>query len=300
MSAREGDTLARALRASGVESAVADHVMRLRDRLRAARYGPRGVGDAAELAAELEQVLRVLGAEPVGRRRHRLTVAGVLLACALAPAARAGLAGSAQTPSAEAMYEAGALRAAADSFASRAAAAPEVAAHWYNLGATLYRAGADGKATAAWTIAARLAPRERVIRRARDLLPFPDAASEPLLAVGPATPGECWLLAAALWITAWVLALLGRRRLVPGTMAALAVAVVVLGATEWRRRAQPVAVAVAAGTAVRVAPYGAASAASSVDAGAAVLVEDRYGRWLEVRRADGVHGWLLATEVVRL
>ncbi|HYS21656.1 MAG TPA: BatD family protein, partial [Gemmatimonadales bacterium] len=91
MLAREGDALARALRASGVESAVADHVMRLRDRLRATRYGRRGVGDAAELAAELEQVLRVLGAEPVGRRRHRLTVAGVLLVCSLAPAARAGL-----------------------------------------------------------------------------------------------------------------------------------------------------------------------------------------------------------------
>src|SRR5256886_6320761 len=38
--ARDGDGLARALRAAGVESAVADHVMRLRDRLRAARYGP--------------------------------------------------------------------------------------------------------------------------------------------------------------------------------------------------------------------------------------------------------------------
>src|SRR5256886_11660759 len=42
--ARDGDGLARALRAAGVESAVADHVMRLRDRLRAARYGPRGAG----------------------------------------------------------------------------------------------------------------------------------------------------------------------------------------------------------------------------------------------------------------
>ncbi len=175
-----------------------------------------------------------------------------------------------------------------------------MAAHWYNLGATLYRAGADGKATAAWTIAARLAPRERVVRRARDLLPFPDAASEPLLAVGLATPAECWLLAGALWITAWVLVLLGRRRLVPGAMAALTVAVVVLGAVEWRRRARPVAVVVAAGTAVRVAPYGVASAASSVDAGAALVVEDQYGRWLEVRRADGIHGWLLATEVVQL
>src|SRR6266480_3735731 len=53
--ARDGDGLARALRAAGVDSAVADHVKRLRDRLRASRYGPRGLGDAAELAAELEQ-----------------------------------------------------------------------------------------------------------------------------------------------------------------------------------------------------------------------------------------------------
>ncbi|OLC69450.1 MAG: hypothetical protein AUH78_23900, partial [Gemmatimonadetes bacterium 13_1_40CM_4_69_8] len=192
------------------------------------------------------------------------------------------------------------LRAAADSFAARAAAAPRVAAHWYNLGATLYRAGADGKATAAWTIAARLAPRDHVIRRARELLPIPDAASEPLLAVGPATPGECWLLAAALWVAAWLIALLGRRRLGVGGMGAMALAVVLLGAAEWRRRAEPMAVVVAAGTPVRVAPYGAASAASTLDAGAALLVEDRYGRWLEVQRADGVHGWLLAAEVVRL
>src|SRR5207253_2970432 len=60
---------------AGVESAVADHVMRLRDRLRAARYGPRGLGDAAELAAELAQVLKVLDAEPAGGRHRRWLVA---------------------------------------------------------------------------------------------------------------------------------------------------------------------------------------------------------------------------------
>src|SRR5213594_738084 len=180
--ARDGDGLARALRAAGVESAGADHVMRLRDRLRAARYGPRGLGDAAELAAELAQVLKVLGAEPSGSRR-RLLVAlclGVLLGPRTVVA---------QGPSAEALYEVGALRAAADSFAARAAARPAVAAHWYNLGATLYRAGADGKAAAAWTRAARLAPRAPLVRRARQFLP-PDAASDPLLATGVATPAE--------------------------------------------------------------------------------------------------------------
>src|SRR5439155_20649333 len=78
--ARDGDGLAQALRAAGVDSAVADHVKRLRDRLRAARYGPRGLGHAAELGAEIEQVLRVVGATgPTGggtRRPHPLVTTG--------------------------------------------------------------------------------------------------------------------------------------------------------------------------------------------------------------------------------
>src|SRR5256885_15309084 len=46
--ARDGDGLARALRAAGVESALAGHVVPLRDPPRAARSGPRGRGDAAQ------------------------------------------------------------------------------------------------------------------------------------------------------------------------------------------------------------------------------------------------------------
>ena len=296
--ARDGDGLAQALRAAGIDSAVADHVKRLRDRLRAARYGPRGLGDAAELAAEIEQVLRVLGAESGHGRRHRIVVALWLL---LAATPRL----DAQTPSAEALYEAGALRAAADSFAARAAGEPRVAAHWYNLGATLYRAGADGKATAAWTLASRLAPRDAVIRRARRLLPAPDAASDQLLAVGVATPAEWALVAGAAWALLWFLSLglarEGRRRIVVvAVLAVVALSASALGVAEGRRRDQPLAVVVAGDAPVRAAPYGGASAAATVHAGAAVLVGRRYGRWLEVRRPDGVRGWLLAGEVVPL
>ncbi|HEY6808863.1 MAG TPA: BatD family protein, partial [Gemmatimonadales bacterium] len=124
--ARDGDGLASALRAAGLESAVADHVVRLRDRLRSARYGPEGVGDQAELAAEVTQVLRALGAEPGAVRRRRVSIGAALLLC---------LAGSArgQAPGAEVLYGAGALRAAADSFARRATASPQDAAAWYDL-----------------------------------------------------------------------------------------------------------------------------------------------------------------------
>jgi hypothetical protein len=293
--ARDGDGLAQALRAAGIESAVADHVKRLRDRLRAARYGPRGLGDAAELAEEIEQVLRVLGAEAGPRRRHRIVVT-VWLLLAATPRLEA------QTPSAEALYRAGALRAAADSFAARAAREPEIAAHWYNLGATLYRAGADGKATAAWTLAARLAPRDPVIRRARRLLPAPDAASEQLLLVGWATPVEWALGAGAVWAALCLVALGGvhRRRGLLAALGAVALGAAVAGVVEWRRRARPLAVVVAGEAPVRAAPYGAASAAATLRAGAAVLIGRRYGRWVEVRRVDGVRGWVLALEVAPL
>jgi hypothetical protein len=291
--ARDGDGLARALRAAGSESAVADHIMRLRDRLRAARYGPRGRGDAADLAAELEKVLRVLGAEGPGRRRRIGATLGLVV---FALVARPG---EAQAPSAEALYEAGALRAAADSFAARATAEPRVPAHWYNLGATLYRAGADGKASAAWAVALRLAPRDRVIRHARELLPTPDAASEALVATGPATPQEWALVTAGLWIVLWGAVAVGTRRSAVAVLVLLlAVSGGLLGAA-WQRRARPLAIVLAPGTPVRVAPYGSASASTSVAAGAALLVERARGPWLEVRRSDGIEGWLLASEVVR-
>jgi tetratricopeptide (TPR) repeat protein len=282
-----------------VDRAVADHVSRLRDRLRATRYGPRGTGDPLELAAELEQVLRVLQSDGRGGRRHRATAGLGLALLALAggtPRVRA------QGTSADALYRAGALRAAADSFAARAAADTLDAAHWYNLGATLYRSGADGKAIAAWTVAQRLEPRNDVIRRARQLLPAADEASETLLEVGPATPGEWALVAAACWIGCWILLGFGRRRIVALAFAALALTAVVLGQIERRRRARPVAVIVSPATALRAAPYGVASASATLDPGAAVLVMDDFagGRWLRVQRRDGINGWVLAAQVVRL
>src|SRR5579859_1424920 len=106
--ARDGDGLAQALRAAGVDSAVADHVKRLRDRLRAARYGPRGLGDAAELGAEIQQLLRVLGADgPTGTRRPHAVVTAIVLMVVVGAQHAAPLHGqTTQTASAEALFEA--------------------------------------------------------------------------------------------------------------------------------------------------------------------------------------------------
>jgi len=205
---------------------------------------------------------------------------------------------TARTPSAEALFEAGALRAAADSFAARAAREPRDPAHWYNLGATLYRAGADGKATAAWIRAARLAPREPAIRRALRLLPAPDPVTADLLQVGWATPAEWGLLAAAGWLLLWLVIAFGaRRRAVLAVFGAVASAAFVLGAIEWRRRDQPIAVVIAETAPVRAAPYGGASAAASIPAGGALLLGRSYGAWVEVHRSDGIHGWVLGGEI---
>jgi hypothetical protein len=229
------------------------------------------------------------------RRPHAAIITGLLLIC-IAGTSRA------QTPSAEALYQAGALRAAADSFAARAAHEPHDPAHWFNLGATLYRAGADGKAVAAWTLAARLAPRDASIRRALTLLPPPDLVSENLLRVGWATPGEWGIIGAAAWITLWLAVAIGahRRRVIPVVLVTVTFAALVLGAVEQRRRDLPTAVVVAEAAPIRTAPYGGASAAATIQAGGAVLVERSYGSWREVSRKDGIHGWVLDTEIAGL
>lgn len=297
---RDGASLARALRAAGVERTLAEHVGRLRERVRGIRYGPRTSGDPRELAAELRKVLKSLAHDTRGRRRRLSVGLGVLLLVMLAGARS----GSAQGTSAEALYQAGALSAAADSFSDRAAHDTLDPAHWYDLGATLYRSGDDGKAVAAWVMAERLAPRNGAIRRARALLPAPDAASASLLDVGYLTPGEWWIVAAGLWIVCWGVLIVSRgaQRIAGASFGTLALTAAVLGGFEQRHDDRPLAVIASPRTPVRAAPYGPSSASLVLEPGAAAEVVDTFagGRWLRIHRGDGVNGWVLASQVVRL
>lgn len=285
----ETTRLVAALRAAGVDGTLAEHAGRLRERLRAARYAPRRVGEAVDLADELEDVIRGLTGEAPNHARRRAVMAG-LAALLLA-------AGGAVAQQPEALYEMGALRAAADSFAARAGSAPHVADHWYNLGAVVYRAGADGRALAAWTAAARLAPRDRSILRARAYLPAPDATSGSLLWAAPVTAREVWVVAGLCWIAAWVaVARRARRRIAVPLFAATVVAG---GIGVWiaGRYERPVAV-LTASVPLREAPYGGAASAVTLPEGTAVEVAGRWPGWVLATRPDGQRGWLLATEVV--
>ena len=110
-------------------------------------------------------------------------------------------------------------------------------------------------------------------------------------------------MAAAAWLVLWLaIAVQGgtRRRLVLGLMAGVVVTSAVLGILEWRRRDRPVVVVTADTAPVRAAPYGGASAATSIPAGGAMLTGRSYGPWREVHRKDGIHGWVLGGEIAGL
>jgi len=272
---REGDGLDAALRAAGVEDAVAAHAARLRDRLRHSVYG-RGASDPDELSAEVTEVLKAM----------RL---GLLLLALAAPAPA-----SAQT--AERLYQAGAWRAAADSFAVRARQAPDLAAHWLNLGNARYQLGDEAGARAAWVGAARLDPRNPSIRRALRLLPASDPVSAALLRHRPLTPAELGLAAAALWVIGWTL--VAARRRVRVVMIPMVLAVTA-GAVAWdtiRRYRDPVGVVRRAGTPLRAAPIRSAPSRRSVEDGMAVRLAGRRGAWVLARRGTE-RGWLLDAEI---
>jgi len=291
--AQEGAPLAAALRAAGVEASLAQHVARVRDRLQQAVFGPPGVADPDELAAEVHEVLRALAGEAPGAER-RLVVQATLCVVLSLGAATAG----AQGPRPEDLYAAGAFRAAADSFAARAARQPGVPAYWYNLGAAFYRLGEDGRARAAWIRAARLAPRDDGIRRALRLLPG-DPAGRELAPVMPFRPAEAALAAAFLWVLGWA-AVLARRMRRAGV--ALLLAAVAAGAAGWQVSAwyrRPTAIVLTDGVPLRAAPYGSAEALRPLDAGDAVRVRAQQGPWLLVAR-PGAQGWVQAGEVARL
>ncbi len=292
---REGGALADALRAAGVEVSLASHVARVRDRLQLALYGPAGAGDPEELSAEVEEVLRALVGERPGALRAGLFSRALVMVAWLA--VPVGV--RAQSASAERLYEAGAFRAAADSFAARAAHQPEVAAHWYNLGNAWYRLGSNARAEAAWHRAARLSPRNPLVEQARSLVLAPDRFTERLLEVGPLTPDEALGLALALWVAGSLL--LPWRRMRAAAIAAL-LAGALSGASGFglqQRYRRPVALALAAETPLREAPYGAAPASRRLGEGAAVLIEQARPGWYLVSHA-GRRGWVRSVEVVML
>lgn len=290
---REGGGLSAALRAAGVEAPVATHASRVRDRLRQAVYGPGGASDSLELAAEVHEVLRAL---PGGRRERRGTVrvAGLTLLLSLVTA-RA----TAAQATAEQLYEAGAFRAAADSFLARAAEEPADYSQWFNAGNALFGAGEETAALVAWVKAARTAPRDGAVRSAMRLAPVVDTQARRATWVAPVTVQELALAGLMLWVVGWIAMAVSRRARWGLIIVGLGLVLAAAAAYLHGRYTEPVALVLVSDLEAREAPYGTAQSTTRFPEGTAVRVEREAGAWLLVN-SGADRGWVLSDEVGRL
>ncbi|MSR07305.1 MAG: tetratricopeptide repeat protein [Gemmatimonadetes bacterium] len=200
---------------------------------------------------------------------------------------------------AERLYEAGAFRGAADSFAARTRTDPLVAAYWFNLGSSLYRTGEVTAARAAWVRAARLDPREPAMDAVLRLVPAPDPLTRALVPVEPFTPAEAWMVSAVLWLAGWLVVAWGKRRRLAAVPLVLALVMGGWALRTTQRYHRTVALVRRANTPLRSAPYTSAASRRTVNEGFAVLVTRSRGAWILVERGEET-GWLLASEVVGL
>jgi hypothetical protein len=284
--------LAAAVRAAGADVETATRVAAVREQLMARRYGPSELTVYDDvLETEVEELVHRLGGSLRGWHGGVVRVILLLSLCNGSLAA--------QAPAPEGLYEAGALRAAADGFTRRAELEPGVAAHWYDLGAAYYRLGAKGRAAAAWVRARRLAPREPTIVRALRLTPPPDAASARLVWSPPVTPEELLLLGALAWIAGWVGWILRPRLRDRWTVLLVLAAVAALGGfglRAWYRR--PIAV-VLDQTTLRLSPHGRAPAVGPLEAGGAVQMLRHDRGWVMVR-AGSARGWVASDAIAAI
>jgi hypothetical protein len=285
--------VATALRAAGIDAPIATHAARVRERLWQANYGPESGIDPEELTAEVSEILRALTGDSTRKTNNVAAGAAlVILSMAVIPWSVSG-------QSAERLHEAGAWRAAVDSFAARVFAEPSMMPHWYNLGAALESAGETQRARRAWIRAARLAPRNSRVRAAINQLPSLDATSRRLVWWSPVTPGEAFLAAILLWVLTWTCVGFRLRKRWSISTCILAFVCAGYGAQLRARYASPVALVLASETVLRAAPYGPAQAQRILDEGMALRVKRETGSWILVERGMDA-GWLMRDEVVPL
>jgi len=289
--AADEDQVASALRAAGLEPELVARLLELRVILREHRYAPEQSRQAADIVARWEALRTQLSG---GGRRRRVPhgLLGLLLVAGLVAVTEA------QVNSAESMYEAGDLNAARAAFAARIAAQPEIAAHWYNLGATDYRLGSATVASAEWLHALRLAPRSGTIRQALQLTPPPDPVSAERLWTAFVTPSELALFALLLWLAAWVGFLLRPLRASRWAWVGCA-ALVMGGGAAWlqHRYQEPVAV-VRETVPLRVSPHGRGAVVATLNAGQAVVTLRGQRGWKLVRDPSERLGWVPDSAVV--
>lgn len=290
--------LVAALRSAGVAAPDAERLVAIRERVRAARYGPDGGVVPDALAAEARALMGRVA--PAARRRTAgwAVSAGLLLLVTVG--SHQLWAGQADDP--ERLYARGSLHAAIEGFIRRTVEAPADPANWYNLGAAYYRLGYDGRAAAAWQQALRVSPRERAVRLALELVPPPEAGSASQLWLPPVTWEELALLGTLLWCAGWIVLAVHRSRRQRELGGALVAVALLLGAgalalRSWERR--PLALTLAKQP-LRLSPHERAPVVGSLETGAALRVVRRSSGWLLVSAPGERLGWVEADAIYQL
>ena len=294
---RKDHELLEALRMGGVGKDTAERLVHVRGRLREARYGPEPTRRPTQaLLDEVQSIVReVRGREPTrGWRRAEPVGLAVLLSVTSILSAQD------RSPSPETLYEVGALVAAAQGFRDRVASEPDTPAHWYNLGAAHYRRGQEARAAWAWNHALRLAPRNRTVRRALELVPPPDRVSARFLSVPPVTHRELLLLAGVVWLGGWI-GLIIKPTWARRWAFALGTALVLGAGAAWIAWADRGSLAIVLhDTQLRVSPHERAPPVANALGGAVVRLSDSTHGWWLVRTSSEQLGWLRRQEMARL
>jgi hypothetical protein len=294
--------LVRALRHSGVTSAVAREVDALLAELDAAVFS-RGESLGADAARRAWELFRKVDAEARTRAPIPSAVLGVVAVFVIAGAAAAlsdPAADEAFTRGIRA-YEAHQFAAAERLFADAARREPLSSDAWANFGTAGWAAHDTAAAAVGWQRALRIDPLAADVRDHLELTPGFQSGSIADVTPVPATWAA--LLAGALWLAAWALGAVAawrRDRLIGRTGGAIAVLAMVAGVAGYRalesQRGERLAV-ITDGTLLRSLPALGGESGAPVLTGEVVETVGAQGVWTHVRLSDDRDGWIESARV---
>ena len=288
-----------------------------------ARYAPSQVG-ATERTTALDLARAIVDALERERRleRHLAAAAAFALLCAsafLVPARADEAAPQTAFFAGNQAYAAGRYGDAIRAYESVRAAGQESGALDFNLGNALFKDGQLARAIASYERARRLLPRDPDVQSnlayALERAQVPDEPAPlwqrlafPL--AGRATGSELAALTSLCWWALWLLlaarVLIPRRRLGLGRLAAAAGALYLIAAGSLGLRLADVelrdsaVVTAAGGTSVRFEPSATGTEHFPAAPGTQLDITEERDDWLQVRRADGLRGWVARDAVERL
>ena len=304
----EPGVLARAARRAGVSTGTATAAAALVEELDTAAFASGGNGAARatrELAKRVERTYRAIDREACRPRGVPVTAAAIALLVIAAGARAASADGDAAlfARGVEA-YQSHDFAAAERVFANITSRVPRAADAWANFGTAAYSAGDTAGAAIGWQRALRIEP---LAGDARDRLEMLGAASG-LGSVPAIPPAPVALIAAALWIVAWVALAwnVARRRASPSARPliaggiAIAVALGALAAAVDARLAGRGLVVVTQDAPLHELPALASDRSTTLRPGEIARVVEREGPWARVVTDGGRHGWAESDDLTSL